>query len=391
MKTKIAIKYDIGALTGYLCLVLTILTLSYAFFMAYQVTPKRHYLVVKPLTTKGERLVGVNVYAFLVVPGKGSVFLKSGTTGLDGRALLEISLDRVKGLVNVTEDRILKTIYNPTVLVIAVYKDLVGLASYPIADLDITKSKVMFKERESLDLTLKKCNVLKVEPLVPKLTPTLVASHIQWCKVELIHLNLISNSCARLFVLTDDYVELRVGVTTVIAGVKPMTLGYSTIRVPVSSPKNMSKSVEGVGELVLSVNMKVVWEEWEYPGGFHEHRFIIADLDFSSLSFEEGDKAFLYEENWKVEGIRETLTLDLEKNYSLNIVLPESLIKTISEKAFVPLTPPEYELGFKLLIDSGIKIRLEARVLSELEGFYTYHTWLGKTLIVKVQPSTRTL
>mgnify|MGYP000418548776 CR=1 FL=1 len=101
MKTKIAIKYDKGALTGYLCLVLTILTLTYMFFMASQITPKRHYLIVKPSTTEGKCLVGADVYTFLVVPERGTVFLKSGTTGLDGRALIEIPLEKVKELINV--------------------------------------------------------------------------------------------------------------------------------------------------------------------------------------------------------------------------------------------------------------------------------------------------
>jgi len=363
---------------------LTILTLAYAFLMASQITPKRHYLVVRPLTTEGKPLIGADVYAFLVVPGKGSVFLKAGTTGLNGKALIEVSLDKVRKLINITKDKMTKIIYSPTILVVAVYKDFIGFTSYPVADFDVTKSEVIFKERECLDIILKKYNIPKVEPLIPRLVPTLVSSHTQWCRVELVHLNLTGDSSAELIASIDSYIELYMGITGTVTGIKPMTLGYVMMRVPIDSPRSISKSVTGPDELTLSVNIKVIWEEWEYPSGFHEHRFFITDIDFSSLSFERGDEVVLYENNWRVEEIRDSLTLSLNKNYSLNVILPKSLITEVAKKALVSLTPPEYELGFKLIMYSGLRMELKIEVLTGPRMLYIYHTWLGNTLTIRV-------
>ena len=338
-----------------LIVIITLTTgLLYLFLMTGPATVETHRIFVKVYRGRSEA-IGAKIYAFVTMPSGPSQYVGSGEIDLSGSGYVEFPIKEIIEEFERAKFNVTKCALVPQVIVVATYKGQCAILSYPLAEYDPRTGRYNPYPKRNVELYLKKYGRAGPDTGMP---PYMIACKTSWQRITLAWVVNEAEKPALLSFKLEDSIILESDLRVSISGSSLIKLGSIRIYGPKGLTLEGNQQVSPGAEGAISVKALLVWEEWVYGDGHHEHRLYIGDIDFSTLEIKAGSPLYL-QKSWNNLG-SDGIVIEIKVGESIGIILPKKFAELIIEDIQSPLGPePETEAGVNLKVISGLNLKIE--------------------------------
>jgi len=339
---------------GITVIVILTITLLYLFLAPNPSPVETHRIFVKVYKGKSDA-IGAKIYAFVTTPGGPTRYVGMGEIDLSGSGYVEFPIkDLIREFEN-SKFNTTKCALVPQVIVVATYKGQCVLASYPLAEYDPKTGDYKPSPKKNLKMYLKRYGMAGPDTGMP---PYMIAYKASWQRITLAWIINKEGKPAFLSAELKSPIIFESDLRVSVSGSNLMRLGSIEIYGPKDLTIGKSVNIPSGEEGTISVNALLIWEEWVYGDGHHEHRLYIGDIDFSTLDVKAGSPLYL-QKAWTNLG-NKGVVVEVKQGSNIGIILPKTFTDLILEDIQSPLSPePETETGINIKVISGFNLKTE--------------------------------